>query len=50
VTRARPALALRARPSVEITAPFCVAGLGFSLHASTTASADDTLAREALVK
>jgi hypothetical protein len=48
--RQRPALALRGRPGVEITAPLCVAELGFSLHAKTTASADDTRGREALVK
>jgi hypothetical protein len=48
--RQRPALALRGRPGVEITAPLCVAELGFSLHAKTTASADDLRGREALAK
>jgi len=48
--RRRPALALRGRPGVEVTAPLCVAELGFSLHARTTASADDTRGRETLVK
>ena len=50
VERHRPAIPVRGEPGVEITAPLSVAELGFSLHARTTAAADDVRGREALVK
>lgn len=40
---------LRGRPGVEIQAPLCVAEAGFSLHAATTAGAEDLRARQALL-
>ncbi len=45
--RQRPPLALRGQPGVNITAPLSVTEMGFSLHAATTASADDARGREA---
>ncbi len=49
--RRRPVLvALPRRPGVEISAPLSVSELGFSLHAATTAGAEDKRGREALVK
>jgi hypothetical protein len=47
--RQRPAITLRGRAGIEICAPLSVAELGFSLHAATTAGADDSCGREALV-
>ena len=41
---------LRGQPGVEISAPLSVAELGFSLHARTAARADDSRAKEQLVK
>jgi hypothetical protein len=41
---------LRGRPGVDIQAPNCVSEAGFSLHAATTAGAEDTRARQALLK
>ena len=46
--RARPPIALRAEPRVEVVAPLSVAELGFSLHAATTVGAGDDAGREAL--
>jgi hypothetical protein len=48
--RQRPPIALRGQLGVEITAPLSVAEMGFSLHAATTASAEDLRGREALVR
>jgi hypothetical protein len=49
--RRRPTLVpLPGRPGVEISAPLSVSELGFSLHAATTAGAQDDRGREALVK
>jgi hypothetical protein len=48
--RQRPPIALRGQPGVELTGPLSVTELGFSLHAATTASADDARGREALVR
>lgn len=49
--RRRPVLvALPGRPGVEISAPLSVSELGFSLHAATTAGAQDERGRAALVK
>jgi hypothetical protein len=48
--RQRPAITLRGRTGIEVNAPLSVAELGFSLHAATTASADDSRGREALVR
>ena len=48
--RQRPPIALRGQRGVDITGPLSVTELGFSLHAATTASADDTRGREALVR
>jgi hypothetical protein len=48
--RQRPPIALRGQLGVQVTAPRCVAELGFSLHAATTASAEDVRGREALVR
>ncbi len=41
---------LRGRLGVEMTAPLAAVELGFSLHAATTADADDERGREALVR
>lgn len=43
-------ITLRGGPGVEMTAPLAAAELGFSLHAATTANADDECGREALVR
>ena len=48
--RQRPPIALRGQPGVELTGPLSVTEMGFSLHAATTASADDARGREALVR
>jgi hypothetical protein len=48
--RQRPPITLRGQSGVEITAPLSVTELGFSLHAATTASAEDSRGREALVR
>ena len=48
--RRRPAIPLRGRPGVVVTAPLTVTEMGFSLHAATHASAHDHRGREALVK
>ena len=50
--RDRPlrAITLGGRLGVEMTAPLVAGELGFSLHAATTASADDACGREALVR
>jgi len=48
--RQRPPIALRGQLGVQVAAPLSVAELGFSLHAATTASAEDVRAREALVR
>jgi hypothetical protein len=49
--RRRPVqIPLRGRPGVVVSAPLSVAEMGFSLHAATLAGAEDTAAREALVK
>ena len=48
--RQRAPLALRGQPGVDITAPLSVTEMGLSLHAATTASADDSRGREALVR
>ncbi len=47
-SRVRPAKS--GQPGVEVTAPLSVTEMGFSLHAATTASADDSRGREALVR
>ena len=39
-----------AQPGVEVTGPWSVTELGFTLHAATTASAEDARGREALVR
>jgi hypothetical protein len=43
-------VALRGHPGVEMTGPLAAVELGFSLHAATTAGADDLRGREALVR
>ncbi len=48
--RQRQPIALRGQLGVDITAPLSVTEMGFSLHAATTASANDTRGREALVR
>ena len=48
--RQRPPIALRGQPGIEVTGPLSVAEMGFSLHAATTAKADDARGREALVR
>jgi len=48
--RQKPPITLRGEPGVDITAPLSVTEMGFSLHAATTASADDARGREALVR
>ena len=48
--RQRQPIALRGQPGVEVTAPLSVTEMGFSLHAATTASAEDSRGREALVR
>jgi hypothetical protein len=48
--RSRQPIALRGQPGVEVTAPLSVTEMGFSLHAGTTASAEDARGREALVR
>jgi hypothetical protein len=48
--RQRPPIALRGQPGVEVTGPLSVSEMGFSLHAATTARADDARGREALVR
>jgi len=48
--RSRQPVALRGQPGVEVTAPLSVTEMGFSLHAATLASADDSRGREALVR
>ena len=48
--RSRQPIALRGQPGVEVTAPLSVTEMGFSLHAATTASAEDSRGREALVR
>ena len=46
----KPPITLRGEPGVDITAPLSVTEMGFSLHAATTASADDARGRDALVR
>jgi hypothetical protein len=41
---------LRGRRHIQSTAPLCATDLGFSLHAATTAAAEDERGREALVR
>jgi hypothetical protein len=48
--RQRQTIALRGQPGIEVNAPLSVAEMGFSLHAATTASANDARGREALVR
>ena len=48
--RSRQPIALRGQPGVQVTATLSVTEMGFSLHAATTASADDARGREALVR
>jgi hypothetical protein len=48
--RQRPAIRLRDESAVRIASALSVAEGGFSLHAATTASADDAAGREALCK
>jgi hypothetical protein len=48
--RQRPPIALRGQLGVQVSAPLCVAELGFSLHAATRAHASDARGREALVR
>ncbi len=48
--RQRPPIALRGQPGIDITGPLSVTEMGFSLHAATTASAEDARGREALVR
>ena len=48
--RQRQPIALRGQPGVEVNATLSVAEMGFSLHAATTASAEDEHGREALVR
>jgi hypothetical protein len=48
--RQRQPIALRGQPGVDVTGPLSVTEMGFSLHAATTASADDARGREALVR
>jgi hypothetical protein len=43
--RQRQPIALRGQPGIEVNAPLSVAEMGFSLHAATTASADDARGR-----
>jgi len=50
-TTARPSFTnWRISTGVEVTAPLSVTEMGFSLHAATTASAEDSRGREALVR
>ena len=44
--RQRPAIALRGQPGLDITGPLSVTEMGLSLHAATTASAEDARGRE----
>ncbi|HEX7489543.1 MAG TPA: transposase, partial [Anaeromyxobacteraceae bacterium] len=49
--RRRPVvIPLPGRPTVQIDAPLSVSSFGFSLHAATTAGAEDDRARQALCK
>jgi hypothetical protein len=48
--RQRPVIALRDESGLRIASALSVAEAGFSMHAATTASADDARAREALCK
>ena len=48
--RERPAIALGDASSMRVAAALSVAEGGFSLHAATTAAADDAAGREALCK
>jgi hypothetical protein len=48
--RQRQPIALRGQPGIEVTGALSVAEMGFSLHAATTASANDARGREALVR
>jgi len=49
--RRRPvAIELRGRPGIVVTAPLCVAEMGFSLHAATRAGALDERGRDALIR
>jgi hypothetical protein len=48
--RQRPAIALRDASGIRIASALSVAEAGFSLHAATTAAADDAAGREALCK
>jgi hypothetical protein len=48
--RAPDRLRLRGSLGIQSTGPLCAAEPGFSLHAATTAAADDHRAREALVR
>jgi len=48
--RQRQPIALHGQPGVDITGPLSVTEMGFSLHAATTASAEDARGREALVR
>jgi hypothetical protein len=48
--RQRQPIALRGQPGVDITGLLSVTEMGFSLHAATTASANDARGREALVR
>lgn len=48
--RATEPLRLRRSLGVQSTGPLCASELGFSLHAATTAAAEDRRAREALVR
>jgi hypothetical protein len=43
--RQRQPIALRGQPGIEVNAPLSVTEMGFSLHAATTASADDARGR-----
>jgi hypothetical protein len=48
--RRREPVALRTSPGVEVVGSLSVTDTGFSLHAATTASAQDATGREALVR
>ena len=48
--RQRQPIALRGQPGIEVTGALSVTEMGFSLHAATTASAEDARGREALVR
>ena len=48
--RQRQPIALRGQPGIEVNAALSVTEMGFSLHAATTASADDARGREALAR